>query len=124
MIIDYAAIGLRIKKARKRAKMTQEVLATEADVSTGFVNSIERGGRGMSLETLASIANALSVTPNDLLCDNLVHAFHVYNKEAQEIFGKSSERNAPVLVRILEAASDALEQEDRFQERLNSKKDD
>lgn len=124
MIIDYEAIGLRIAKARKKAGITREELASAADISLRFVGYIEKGETKMSLETVVSIANALSVSVDDLLCDNLVHAFHVYNKEAQEIFGKSSERNAPVLVHILEAASDALEQEDRFQERLNSRKDD
>lgn len=124
MIIDYAAIGLRVKIARIKIKMTQQRLAEKAGLSVVHISNIENGNAKLSLEAAVNIANALSVTTDDLLCDNLVHAFHVYNKEAQEIFGKSSERNAPVLVRILEAASDALEQEDRFQERLNSKKDD
>ncbi len=124
MELDYVAIGSRIKKARINTNMTQEKLANEVGVSTRFINNIERGDKGMSLETLVGIANVLAVSADDLLCDNLAHAFHVYNKEAQMVFDKCQERNAPVLVSILAAANDALEQEDRFQERLNRKKDD
>ncbi|MCI8335794.1 MAG: helix-turn-helix transcriptional regulator [Peptococcaceae bacterium] len=123
MIIDYEAVGLRIRAARKKAGITREALANDADVSLRFISYIEKGQTKMSLETLVSIANALSVTTDDLLCDNLVHAFHVYNKEAQEVFDKCAKRNAPVLVGILKAANDVLEKDDRFQERLKSKKE-
>ena len=123
MIIDYEAIGLRIREARKKAGITKEALANDADVSLRFISYIEKGQTKMSLETLVSIANALSVSADDLLCDNLVHSFHVYNKEAQEVFDKCTKRNGPVLVGILKAANDVLEKEDRFQERLKSKKE-
>ena len=123
MELDYVAIGLRIKNARIKANITQEKLANEVGVSIRFINNIERGDKGMSLETLTGIANVLSVSADDLLCDNLIHSFHVYNKEAQEVFDKCTKRNGPVLVGILKAANDVLEKEDRFQERLKSKKE-
>ena len=124
MIIDYVAVGLRIKKARKKADMSQEELANKADLSTHFISNIENGSRKMSLETLVGIANALSVSADDLLCDNLVHSFHVYNKEAQELYADCSTEESRVLVDITEAGKSALRKNQQLWERILTRKDD
>ena len=51
--------------------MTQEELATAADVSTSYIGHNERGLKRCSLETLIGISNALNVTPDILLQDSL-----------------------------------------------------
>ncbi|MCI8336229.1 MAG: helix-turn-helix transcriptional regulator [Peptococcaceae bacterium] len=124
MIIDYVAIGLRIKKARKKAKITQEVLASKVYVSTNFINSIERGSKGMSLETLASIANALSVSVDDLLCDNLISVVPVYHKEAQEIFADCSCEESRILVDGLAGMKSGMRKNEQLWENLAVRKDE
>ncbi len=124
MEIDYEAIGLRIKKARINANMTQEELANKADISTRFLNNIERGNKGMSMETFVAIANALSVSTDDLLCDNLVYAFHVYNKEAQALYADCSTAESRVLVNITEASKNALRKNQRLLENLAARKEE
>ncbi len=124
MELDYVAIGLRIKKARISANITQEKLANEVGVSNRFINNIERGDKGMSLETLVGIANALSVTVDDLLCDNLVHSFHVYNKEAQDLYADCSTEESRVLVDITRSAKGALRKNQHLLERLLVQKED
>ena len=60
MIIDYKIIGKRIKDARKKCGMTQEMLAEKADVSVGYISQIERGICKVNLDTLATIANIVN----------------------------------------------------------------
>ncbi len=124
MEIDYKTIGLRIKKARINANITQEGLANKADVSTGFINNIERGGKGMSLETLVGIANALSVSPDDLLCDNVVHGCHVYNQEAQEIFADCSCEESRVLVEGLRGIKGGMGKNQQLWKNLTTGKEE
>ena len=124
MELDYIAIGLRIKKARIKANITQEELANEVNISIRFLNNIERGDKGMSLETLTGIANALSVTPDDLLCDNLVYAFHVYNKQAQELFADCTCAESRILVDGLAGMKSGMRKNEQLWENLAVRKDE
>lgn len=69
--MDYAALGHRIRQQRKLRKLTQEALASAADVSTSYIGHIERGLKRCSLETLINLANVLDVTPDFLLQESL-----------------------------------------------------
>ena len=119
MIIDYDAIGLRIKIARIKAKITQEVLADRAGLSTAHVSNIETGNTKLSLPTIINIANALSVSVDDLLCDNVVRSNHVFNQEAQEILSDCSSYDIRILLDILKSAKEALQKDKRFREHLS-----
>ena len=59
MVIDYDAIGMRIKIARIKAKMTQEVLADQVGLSVVHISNIENGNAKMSLQAIIDIANTL-----------------------------------------------------------------
>lgn len=66
--IDYKEIGKRIRAERRRQDLTQEKLAEMADISESFLGHVERGGRVLSVETLAKLANALGLTVEYILC--------------------------------------------------------
>ena len=57
----YITLGLKIAYYRKKAGMTQEVLAERIGKSVNFVGQVEGTGtvRGVSLETLFKIAQVL-----------------------------------------------------------------
>lgn len=69
--IDYGRIGEKNRKARTEANLSQEQLADLCHISLSFLGHIERGSRKMSLETLVSISNALSLSCDYLLMDEL-----------------------------------------------------
>ena len=81
MELDYKAIGKRIKIARIKADLTQERLAELIDISPTHLSNIETGTTRVSLNTIISIANALSVTGDDLLCDNIIMAKVQFEKD-------------------------------------------
>ena len=74
MELDYKAIGKRIKIARIKSDLTQERLAEMVEISPTHMSNIETGTTRVSLSAIVSLANALSVTVDDLLCDNVVKA--------------------------------------------------
>ncbi len=65
--LDYAGIGMRIRKARKEKGVSQETLAKECGICLSFMGHIERGTRCMSLETFAVICKALNTDADALL---------------------------------------------------------
>ena len=72
MELDYKAIGKRIKIARIKADFTQEKLAETIELSPTHLSNIETGTTRVSLTTIVSLANALSVSVDDLLCDSVI----------------------------------------------------
>ena len=74
MELDYKAIGKRIKIARINADMTQEMLSEAVELSPTHLSNIETGTTHVSLSAIVGLANALSVTVDDLLCDSVIKA--------------------------------------------------
>lgn len=60
------ALGKRIKQCRHLANKSQETLAFDAQVDRTYISAIERGVANPSIETIANICFALSVTLSEL----------------------------------------------------------
>ena len=71
-IVDFKALGQRVKRVRLLRELTQEQLAEKADVVNSYVGVIERGEKKASINTLVKIANALNCSVDYLLGDSLV----------------------------------------------------
>jgi len=56
-----------VRRARRKAGLTQEQLALEAKIDLTYVGGIERGKRNPSVIVLARIAEALNIEPLELL---------------------------------------------------------
>lgn len=61
--------GKTLRKLRMARELTQERLAGAAGLTTGYVNTVERGMQVPSLTTILKLAHALGVTPSELLSD-------------------------------------------------------
>jgi transcriptional regulator with XRE-family HTH domain len=56
-----------LRNERRRRRLSQEALAGKARLSVSYISMLERGQRSPPLETLESLAKALSVPPIQLL---------------------------------------------------------
>ncbi len=70
-IIDYKAMGNRIRLARKSKKISQERLAEICSLSAAHIGHIERGTRIPSLDTLFKISQSLDISLDYLMLDSL-----------------------------------------------------
>ena len=66
-MMDYAAMGKRMRKLRLLLKKTQASVAKECGLSPSFYGHLERGTRKASLETLLSVSIVLDTTTDFLL---------------------------------------------------------
>ena len=66
-MVNYEAVGNRIRKLRTDKGMTQEELAFRLGSSAAYLSNIENGIKKPSLTKLTDIARQLDVTLNDLI---------------------------------------------------------
>ncbi len=90
--MDYAALGKRIRDERLMQRLTLEKLAERTDKSINFIGQIERGEGKPSLETLVDIANALGVTVDSLLADNVKTSDNSIDKEISVLLRNMSDK--------------------------------
>ena len=108
MVLDYKAIGKRIKIARIRADLNQEELAEAVDVSATHLSNIETGTTRVSLQTIVRLANALSVSADDLLCDNVIKAKVQFEEEIAGVLEDCDDYEIRVIADIVKSVKDTL----------------
>lgn len=59
--------GQRLQKLRKDRKMSTRDLAHHADMDPGNINEIETGKKNCTLTTIVTLAEALQVSPSELM---------------------------------------------------------
>jgi transcriptional regulator with XRE-family HTH domain len=62
-----ALVGRNVRRARVRAKLTQEQFSEKSGFSQQYISGLERGRRNPTVVTLYELALALGVSPVDLL---------------------------------------------------------
>ena len=115
MELDFKAIGKRIKIARIKKNFTQEDVADRIGVSPQHVSNIE----SVSLPTLVAIANMLSVSVDELLCDTVLTSKPIFEREAKDIFEDCNEYEVRVLVDVLKATKNSMRHVKMFENKMN-----
>ncbi len=111
MDIDYKAIGKRIKIARIRQGLTQETLSNIIGLSPSHLSNIETGSTKVSLPTIIHLANALHLSVDDILSDNIVHSKINFEKDIANIIEDCDEYEIRFITNILRAVKETLRRE-------------
>ena len=106
--MSLKTIGQNIRAHRQSQHMRIEELAFKAELSKNYLSLVERGQKTPSLETLISIANALHVSADQILCDVVDAGFKVRSTVLSERIEKVSPARRKLIYNVL----DALLQED------------
>lgn len=108
MSFDNAAFGNRVKYYRKKRGYSQSYLSELIDKSPPYLSYIENGYRNISIETLVDLANALDVTADELLKDNLNYTAKTIRTEFAAVLYDCTDTEMNVLLEVLIATKDAL----------------
>ena len=108
MELDYKAIGIRIRRLRKAQGLTQQTLAEMSDQEPSNLSHIERGATKLSLPTIVSIANALGVSVDDLLCDSVTASQSAYGRFADEILSDCSHNELQIITEMMFSLKNTL----------------
>lgn len=85
MAVDFTLIGKRIKKARRKKGLTQEVLSEKMEVSIAYLSKVETGKIHINLERLSQICNILEVTEGEILNGVSNNSNHYLDNEFYEL---------------------------------------
>lgn len=116
MELDYRAIGMRIRRLRKRMGLTQQDLASLSYQEPSNISHIERGATKLSLPTIVNISNALGVTVDDLLCDSLIHAKSPFENEIADILSDCSHFEMQIITETMRSLKENLRKANPRQE--------
>ena len=101
LAVDYESIGKRIKHYRTEKKISQEDLGDRVAVNAQHISNIEAARRYPSLELIIYIANALDVSADDLLTDNLKHSSSPVGTEIHDLLLDCNRDEKAILTRTL-----------------------
>lgn len=116
MNLDYKAIGKRIKIARVRADLTQEKLSEIVSLSPSHMSNIETGTAKVSLSAIVDIANALSVSTDDLLCDNVVCTKPQFESDIRQLLDNCNEYEIRIAKDLLESVIATIRRDSALKE--------
>ena len=100
MALDYSVIGHRLKNARIKKNITQEVLAEKMDVSVAFISRVERGLSHFNLKRLGEVCSILGVTEGEILNGTSSTSKQYLISEFNEIFEKASPEQQKLIYEI------------------------
>ncbi len=69
--MNQKAFGSKIRDIRRQREMTGEMLAGQCGISPAFLRQIESGTKGISVDNLIRLCNALNVAPGYLLSEDI-----------------------------------------------------
>ena len=106
--LDYAAIGIRIRDARAKKKMTQEDLANLTELSVPYISNIENSHTRVGLATISRIANVLETTVDHLLYDNTTVLIDQYDADFKEVLNDCITEERDFLLDVLKSTKKIL----------------
>lgn len=114
-LINYQAVGQRVKELRKAACLTQDQLAEKIQVSSNYISHIETAIGKPSTDVLARIACAFQVSVDYLLLETPYIPSNIY---IDGQIAKQLEKCNPVTLRTVSKVIDALLEQQRATEKL------
>ena len=84
-------MGERIREIRLMRNMTRDQLSTESGLSSKFLYEVENGKKGLSVESLLKIAEALSCSCDQIIMGKEVDGL-IINQE-KSLINKSASQN-------------------------------
>lgn len=96
----YQAVGKRIRELRIQKGMTQAELAEKARLSLPVISRIETARTKIWLETFTKLAEALEVSPNDILQLDTAADTADYPREFSELLAGCSVSEVDMILKI------------------------
>lgn len=108
MALNFVQVGKHVGEVRKHRGISQQRLSEIIGKSPAYISYIEGGIKCMSLDTFASIANALQVSADELLKDSIENTVVISNHEFATVLADCSEYEKRVLFTVMTSAKEAL----------------
>lgn len=103
--INYEELGKKIKNLRLEKGLTQENLAEYVGCNTSHISNIENSYTKLSLNVLLAVANALNVSVDYLLADQLNSTSTILSQEIINKINKCDDKDKEKIIQIIDIFS-------------------
>ena len=110
--MDYLSLGKKIRDIRIKNNLTQGKLAELSGLSAAHISNIETAHTKASLPALVDIANALSASLDEILCDSLVIPESVCTNCIYQMIDKCSNSDKKIIGETVAALIKSLKSSD------------
>lgn len=114
MELDYIYIGNMVKNYRVKNKLSQEKLAEITGLGNRHISKIENATTKLSLAALITLANALEVTPDRLLKDEIYKSKEYIRDEFASLLEDCTDDEIYVLYHSAKSIKDSIRKRDKF----------
>lgn len=101
--MNASNVGKRIKAAREHRGFTQEQLSEMVGLTAMHISVIERGVKPPKLETFVKIANALDVSSDQLLQDEVNNTGEAITTEISKLVQNLPKQNQQLIAHCIKA---------------------
>lgn len=101
--LDKIELGKKLRDARNKSGLTQETLAEKADIGVMYLGEIERGIKMPSLNTFIKIIEALDISADYILRDEISSGKSYVLDDITEKISKLTPQQRKGAVDILDA---------------------
>ncbi len=101
--MDKVELGMKLREARNKAGLTQEQLAEKADIGVMYLGEIERGIKMPSMKIFIKLVEALDVSADYILRDELPSGKEYVFDEITEKLAGLTPKQRKVAADILDA---------------------
>lgn len=108
MKVNYIDIGKRIRNVRLSKGLKQDKLAEMVDVGTTHISHIETGNTIPSMKLFIAIVNALEVSSDFLLCDNMKIAKEIFEHQIAQEIDDCTEIEIRIITETIRSLKDSL----------------
>ena len=109
--MDKAALGQKFRDVRKKKGYTQHALAEMADIGNVYLGEIERGLKMPSLNTFIKLIEALDISADYILRDELTSGKEYLYEEIAQKMQDLTPRQRKTAIDILDAYLQNLQME-------------
>lgn len=106
--LNYVQLGQRIRAARIKKGLQQYEVAELAGLTASHMSHIETGQTKPSLPTVVKIANVLSVSLDELVCDSIDQSMHVHDLRIAEELSDCDSTELQSIFEIIRSVKSAL----------------
>lgn len=128
-MVNYKALGSRIKDFRINKKLTQKELAEKVNITDRHISNIEAGRSKASIETVVAIVNVLGISLDNILLDSLDNVTInkvsdskiIYNKEIKELVEDLSRDELKIIIEMIKYNKESIRKTVSMVNEKNSK---
>jgi len=113
MELNYRDIGDRIRAARQKRGMTQDVASELVGISASHLGNIENGKTKPGLKTIVALSDALDISIDEMLCSSMRRRNKIIQSDISMLLDECTVAEASIILATVRTLTQKLREAQR-----------